>query len=673
MDYHWRTFLGAGIFIAVLSQILLFTAPIHGAYQPPIPPAPGEPEAGNISFYQPSWETHIDLSGGKGGELDFYIRGERWAYDTSFGDTAEAQQAAIREWISQEGHTLSADIPGHIISTIQKDLGEKLTYHFRVSHSSTYVEIYLERLLSPDHSITMTIGGDGREGFDFWMDHDGRNFHSLVLEFEEDWLYLTGKTQSDINGYKRSISPRNNIRIEHGSRQVIFDIPQYKGAYKWLVRTGSKTGQTVKVSLEKGPPLPELKEGFDLGAVRVHNLPFGSISLTAEWETSFNHPGFKKSAMRADRTPEGNAIFWVPSGYWQVQGVPPEKSGLSHATAHMIPVHAGRITEVDWPRSISGLFAPQGIGRLEILDVRHRETIAEVDISLEGLDDNVVPSTEKVNCYEGGLPGKIVSVEPLKSPLHVVLLLDSSGSMKGSMDKAVEATKNFIKRFEQNARITVVDFDTKPKILQAANRSELLKALDGVRANGATSLYDSTLLGLDYLKPQDRRALVLFTDGVDANWNDTGPGSKATKSEVMEAVETARTPVYTIGFGKNPDVDTLTRVASLSGGTYYEAHDRETLDSVFAKISANLGRQYRVTYERPTTTGLSDVPVIAVVVDNSGSMDLDPARKGADFRIQKVKEILKEFLQAGQKDIHLFLAFFIDLHGCICQVNQVSP
>ena len=661
MAYFGRSILAFGIFILIVSGVLFFPEIVQAKYLPPMPSAPGEPENGKISFYEIHWDTRIDLSRGKGGKLDFHIRGERWSYRTTLGDTKEIQQEAVREWLSKEKCPVLTDQDrGYILAQIIREFGETLTYYFRIGRSTTNVEVYLERHLSADNEITMTIGGDERKGFNFWVDHDGKNFQSMAVEFENDWVYLNGITKSKFNKYERSIKHQNNCRIEHGRRQDIFDIPQYAGPYKWRVSTRSKTPQTVKISLRSGPPLPELIDGPSLGAVRVRNLPFGSVQLKPEWKMSLKHPDFQKWTMPADRTPEGDAIFWAPSGYWMVEGRPSKDDGLTSATAHMIPVHAGKITQVDWPRSLSGLFAPKGIGRLEILDTRHREALGEVDVSLVELDDNIIPTVDKVNCYEGGLAGKVVSVEPLKSPLHVVLLLDSSGSMKGSMAKAVAATKTFVTLFPENARITIVDFDTKPNKLKAADRSTLIKALNKVRANGATSLYDSMLLGLDLLKDKDRRALVVFTDGVDANWNDTGPGSKATKPEVMKAVKKGKTPVFTIGFGKTPDVDTLTRVASLSGGTYYEAHDKETLDSVFAMISADLGRQYRVTYQRPRASGLSDVPVMAIVVDNSGSMDHDPARKGCGFRIQKVREILKAFRHSLPDEFLVQLLTFSD-------------
>jgi len=647
------------IFTAVITCVLLAPTASHASSQPPPPPTPGQPEKGKIIYWNPNGDAFaIDLRDGKGGKKSLMLYGEQWRYKTSFGGSRETQQKAIRAWVADAGGSLITDTSGQLAARIQSNENERLVYLFDISSKKTSVTIYLERLLTADHPISLTIGGKGPDQFSFRFDHDGRHYQSFIVEFERKDVTLEGASRSAFDNYKRKVYLKHHCRIEHGARQVILDAPQYAGTYKWYVYTHSKQPQTVRISLEQGPSLPELKDGPRLGAVRVRHLPYGSVRLQAEWDARMEHPAFEPSKLRADRTPEGDTIFWVPSGYWQVEAVPPKDAGLTIAQAHMIPVHAGRTTDVDWPRSLSGIFAPKATGRLEILDARHRSDVAEVDVSLMELDDSIVPRADRVQCYEGGQPGRVVSVEPLKTPLNVVLLLDSSGSMKGSMTQAVHAVKTFVQRFPADARITVVDFDTKPKVLKSGSRAELLGSLDGVRANGATALFDSILLGLNRLKAESRKALVVFTDGVDANWNDTGPGSRATKAEVMQAVERARTPLFTIGFGKKPDVDTLTRVADLSGGAYYEAHDKSSLDSVFARISADLGRQYRVTYERPQAVGLSDVPVMALVVDNSGSMDMSPSKKGCDYRIEKVRQILKDFTHAFPQDFLVQLLTF---------------
>jgi len=646
------------IFSILALGVLFGSEVVLASFKPPIPLAPGEPENNKISYSDGQWQDYLELPDEKGAQKRFTLRGEQWSYKTILGDSQEAQEKVIREWLANKDCDLLADADGQILARSRSATGEQLTYYFKISSDKSLVSIYKTRLLDVDHPVTMIIGGEGREWFSLWVDHDGRQYQSLVVEFEKKDVSFDGVTRARFGEYERTVHHNHVCRIEHGSRQVVFDLPQYAGHYRWKVFTHAKQPQKVRISLEKGPTLPELKDGERLGALRVRNLPSGSVQLKAEWDASMDHPNFGSSALQADRTPEGAAIFWVPSGYWQIEGTPQNQDGLRVAKAHMIPVHTGRTTLVDWPRSQARTFAPKAAGRLEILDARQHQERAEVDISLMELDDAIIPRPERVQCYEGGQPGRVVSVEPLKSPLHVVLLLDSSGSMKGSMTQAVEATKSFVIRFPETTQLTIVDFDTKPKILKAANHKELLQALDGVRANGATSLFDSMLLGLDQLKAESRRALVVFTDGVDANYNDTGPGSKATKDQVMKAVEGSGTPIFTIGFGQKPDVDTLTRVADLSGGSYYEAHDKSSLDEVFAKISANLGRQYRVTYERPPAVGLSDVPVMALVVDNSGSMDKDPDRKGCDFRIVKVQQILKDFTHAFPENFLVQLLTF---------------
>ncbi len=669
MMSNWRRILFTVLFLISLSFLPTFSI-IHAKEPPSVPLAPGEPENGKINYHLTDWLYKFGFTDDAGKNRKFKVRGEQWSYQTRLGESKEAQKESVLNWLNQEGCTLIAQRSDKVIAEKQNSVTDKLTYYFEISNDRTRVSVYLERTLKKENTVTETIGGEGRESFEVWMDHDGRHYHSLVVEFEKDSININGTYRSDTEGWGRSMNHNHQCRIEHGPRQEVFDIPQYEGEYKWRIYTHSKTPQKVSITLKQGPEQPEFSDGFGLGVLKVRNLPNTAVSVQEEWR--FSSGTKSKWTTSPDRSPEGDAIFWLAPGYWQVKGLPPEGSGLMSAVTHMVPVNAGQTTRVDWPRSFSTVFSPKGIGRLEILDTGHQDDTAHVDISLVELDDNILPEAERMNCYEGGLAGKIISVEPLKTPLNVVLLLDSSGSMKGSMVQALAAVKTFISLFPENANIQIVDFDTNPNPLPSGTRSALLNALDGVKANGATCLYDSMILGLKRLKGKDRRALVVFTDGVDANWDDTGPGSTATKPDVMKAVEAEKTPVYTIGFGKKPDVDTLTRVASISGGTYYEAHDRETLDKVFSRISDNLGRQYRVNYKRPEMAALSDIPVMAVVVDNSGSMDLDPKTKGCDYRIQKVKEILKDFrLSLPEEFLVQLITFEDDVH--LAQVITPDP
>ena len=231
---------------------------------------------------------------------------------------------------------------------------------------------------------------------------------------------------------------------------------------------------------------------------------------------------------------------------WTVTVKPEDGDVVTGIGAHLIPVHAGRITVVDWPQSLARAFARSGTGRLEILRAKTKGPQATVDVSLVGVKEKtLLPTIKNMAVFEAGMAGTVRSVDLLATPLDVVLLLDSSGSMKGSMKQALEATTRFVKRLPASARVTVVDFDTTPKVLPGTTRSELLEALKVVRARGATALYDSIILGLKRLTGANRPALLVFTDGVDANWNDTAPGSKATKPQVLAGVKKTDVPVFT--------------------------------------------------------------------------------------------------------------------------------
>lgn len=190
-------------FILIVLGVLNFPVMAQANYQPPMPPAPGEPENGEIYFGGPEWDARIDLAGGTDEKLNFHIRGESWSYRTTLGDTQEIQQQNLREWLSKMECILLADIPGKMIGRATKEDEGRLTYYFNIPRSTTEAAVYLDRPVTVDNEITMPIGGDGRKSFDFWIDHDGKTFHSLVVQFEKDRVSLYGSIKSKFDAHER--------------------------------------------------------------------------------------------------------------------------------------------------------------------------------------------------------------------------------------------------------------------------------------------------------------------------------------------------------------------------------------------------------------------------------------------------------------------------------------
>jgi len=186
--------------------------------------------------------------------------------------------------------------------------------------------------------------------------------------------------------------------------------------------------------------------------------------------------------------------------------------------------------------------------------------------------------------------------------------------------------------------------------LDGNSKQEIMESLKTVKAKGATVLYDSVLLGLETLSEKERTALVVFTDGEDANLNDTARGSKATYDKALDAVMKTDVPLFTIGFGEGHDSTTLEAFSKASKGQYYPAENQEALSLVFNAINDSLTNTYQAVYKRPEKSAISDVPVVSIIVDVSGSM--------SGSRLTNVKNICHQFIDELPDETQIMFTTF---------------
>lgn len=173
------------------------------------------------------------------------------------------------------------------------------------------------------------------------------------------------------------------------------------------------------------------------------------------------------------------------------------------------------------------------------------------------------------------------------APSNIVMIIDSSGSMKGSMEKVLNSAKTLINKMDDADKVQIIDFDSTIKKLTdfTDNKDDLLNAISQIKANGGTALYDSIITGLNEVKEKNGlKIVIVLTDGKDENAKGNGPGSKITLSSLESQIKKINIPVYTIGFGKGSDTKTLTEIANLSNGKFYNAENPESLAKVYDKI-----------------------------------------------------------------------------------------
>ncbi|WP_316898166.1 VWA domain-containing protein [Pseudodesulfovibrio indicus] len=608
------------------------------------------------SSFSENTETEVAIPAG-GGVQTREIQGDAWYYTGSLDETP-ALVEILKAFAGSGGvETLRFDETGALL---RRDAGDGTVWWCRARFDNGMDLAVIRTLrMDPDKPLTFAMGGGNRSEVRFFMDNPGGRYRTLSVNLPSGEFTLEAEEVIRAGAYRRELRSKWEMDAGRSKRFAVDALPQEAGICLFTLSTNADTEATeITLTLNEHPyPVPKVEMGEKLGALRIRNVPYGLARIRTDNRYGMVralHPEFPDGTgfENGDVTPEGDAYFLMPAGLWQVEVLPTSLKTANAVRAQFVPVHAGRETVLEWPLAMTSVFGSEGGNGLVLNSVQRKGDTVAATFSLYGPDaEGMVPTPETLAVKEGGGAAKVLSVSRTRVPLDIVLLVDSSGSMKGQMQNALAATRTFVEGLPGDARVTLVDFDTKPKVLPGGDKTAALKGLATIKANGATCLNDAVILGLQKLAGADRPALLLFTDGFDANHNDTGPGSQATKDEVLEAVNSGGVPVFTIGFGKGHDVNTLDRLASLSGGRYYPADDPEALNKAFAVINANIANTFTAEYRRPAGGRPSDVPVVTCMVDVSGSMNMTPDYDGCDYRIDKVKAILHDFFTALPDEI----------------------
>lgn len=195
-------------------------------------------------------------------------------------------------------------------------------------------------------------------------------------------------------------------------------------------------------------------------------------------------------------------------------------------------------------------------------------------------------------------------------PLHIVLVLDASGSMSGErMESAKAAAHSFADTLTSEDRVAVVAFGntvypTQPAFLPPGE--ELEKQIDSItpnaRGTGKTVLYEALLTALDLASrgPVGQTLIVLLSDGESDGENAAVYNFELVRDKAGETP----VPIHTVGIDRGrerdlPFLDTLKSLSQITGGLHYripEAQLISQLEGNFADIAAVLQKQYQLTF-----------------------------------------------------------------------------
>ncbi len=187
-------------------------------------------------------------------------------------------------------------------------------------------------------------------------------------------------------------------------------------------------------------------------------------------------------------------------------------------------------------------------------------------------------------------------------PLNVALLMDVSSSLGRGVRVAVASAERFfldILTERDAASLMTFNHDLERLVPFTNDRDELRYAAEGLRAWGATRLYDGIAYAASsFAGRPDRRALVVLSDGADTD-------SSLDFDRVLGQLERANVVVYPIALRVSDEttVDALRRLAAATGGEYHAANALDDLDRIYERIARALRSQYLLAFEPSADRG----------------------------------------------------------------------
>jgi Ca-activated chloride channel homolog len=253
--------------------------------------------------------------------------------------------------------------------------------------------------------------------------------------------------------------------------------------------------------------------------------------------------------------------------------------------------------------------------------------IIKIDSRLVNLNVRVTDSAGKLipnlsqadfQIFENNVEQQVVRFEPVTSPVSVVLLLDASGSTREHWKIIKRAAKKFIETLSPTTPIAVAAFTRRFMVICdfSCDRRTLKERIDKTRnLSSGTAFYDATWSTLNLFKEvkEQRKAVVMMTDGVDNSLSDEEYEPKHPFDEVFARISQDEITIYPIYFDTEYQVtvrmrgsdthesyvtarEQLKRIADETGGTLFRADRVEDLDGVYQRVASELQTLYSVSY-----------------------------------------------------------------------------
>src|SRR6266511_2761317 len=391
-----------------------------------------------------------------------------------------------------------------------------------------------------------------------------------------------------------------------------------------------------------------------------------------------------------------------------------DSSQTARPSRRQAPAGANRNPNEQKPSSTQQKDAgPEEVGAGDV--VRVDTTLVSIPVSVMDRDGKYIPNLRKEDfrIWEDGVEQSVAFFSSVDKPFSVVLMIDTSGSTRFRLDDIQDAAITFVNQLRQDDRVMVVSFDDQVRVLSefTSDRYRLRDAIRRTRPGDGTKLYEALDLVMNQRlnRVDGRKAVVLFTDGVDTTRRYASYASNIRDAEELDAlIYPVQYDTYTdmsggagggwpggVGLWPSSPADILGQIlggrnrrggmggggvgtsrreyeianrylhelADRTGARDYQADSTQNLSLAFANIAEELRRQYSLGYypTKPAQAGERrqikvrvNQPNLAVRTRNS--YIFNPANTARDdTAAQKSAPVLQKKLQGTGIDDDLRL------------------
>jgi VWFA-related protein len=234
--------------------------------------------------------------------------------------------------------------------------------------------------------------------------------------------------------------------------------------------------------------------------------------------------------------------------------------------------------------------------------------VTSITATVTDRDGHLITGLEReaFEVFEDGTRQTITQFTRERVPVGLGVLLDNSDSMFGKrMEDARAAVDRFLfELLDPTDEFFLMAFNHRPRPLTGWTRAQpaLRRALDGLRPNGGTSIYDAIVEALPLLevRTRPRGAVVLISDGADT-------ASTNSLRELRSALLRTDAFVYAIAIDP-PDrraintrvnAQALREITAETGGRTEVVQSSSQLVEATARIAEELNSQYVLGYTSP--------------------------------------------------------------------------